>query len=87
MSDNASWTTNLTFTDSETFNTTFQTTETFNTTMDEVVQVTTSDHRKLTHRDAEAQHPIESITNLTPELSVRPSTALSNLDIQNILNA
>lgn len=85
MSDSATF--KMAFTESEAFNMTFKAEETFATEMTEVVQVTTSDHRELTHRDAAEQHPIESITNLTPELSVRPSTALSNLDIQNILNA
>ena len=66
---------------------TFDEDQTFETTMDEVVTVVTSDHRELTHRDAEEQHPISSITYLTPELSVRPSQAMSNQDIQNILNA
>ena len=73
--------------DSATFNMTFSEEETFKTEMSEVVKVTTSDHRELTHRDAEEQHPISSITYLTPELSVRPSQAMSNQDIQNILNA
>ena len=73
--------------DSATFNMTFSEEETFKTEMSEVVKVTTSDHRELTHRDAEEQHPISSITYLTPELNVRPSQAMSNMDIQNILNA
>ena len=87
MTDNASWQTNLTFTDSETFNTTFETTETFATTMDEVVQVTTSDHRKLTHRDAESQHPISAISNLSTELQNRvvAGNALTNTDIEELL--
>lgn len=46
----------------------------------------TSDHRLLQHRDAEGQHPISSITDLQQELSVRPSSPLTNQDIQNILN-
>lgn len=73
--------------DSATFNMTFSEEETFKTEMSEVVKVTTSDHRELTHRDADEQHPISSITYLTPELSIRPSQAMSNMDIQNILNA
>lgn len=44
-----------------------------------------TDHRLLEYRDASDQHPIESITNLEPELNWRPSTALSNSDIQSIL--
>ena len=55
--------------------------------MTQIVKVTISDHRELTHRDADEQHPINAITNLAPELTARPSTALSNTDIQNILNA
>lgn len=45
-----------------------------------------SDHTVLTGRDAENQHPIEAITNLEPELDFRPSSALTNEDIQLILN-
>lgn len=44
-----------------------------------------TDHGSLTGRDAPEQHPIEAITNLEPELNWRPSTALSNADIQAIL--
>lgn len=85
MNDSATF--NMTFSEDETFNAEMNAEEIFSTEMSEVVQVTTSDHRELTHRDAEEQHPISSITYLTPELNVRPSTALSNQDIQNILNA
>lgn len=73
--------------DSATFNMDFSADEIFQTQMTETVQITASDHRKLMYRDAEEQHPISSITYLTPELNVRPSTAMSNTDIQNILNA
>lgn len=85
MSDSATF--DMTFAADAAFNTSFSADETFTTEMTEVVTVTTSDHRELTHRDAEEQHPISSITYLTPELNVRPSTAMSNTDIQNILNA
>lgn len=82
----AEWTTALTFDQDETFSTTMNEAETFNTDMEQVVEVVTSDHRKLTHRDAEGQHPISSIINLDPELQARPSAALTNTDIQNILS-
>lgn len=83
--DKAVWTTALSFDDAEAFETSFEGAETFNTTMDQVVEVTTSDHRKLTHRDAAEQHPIGAITALEPELGVRPSSALTNSEIQDIL--
>ncbi len=44
------------------------------------------DHRMLEHRDALDQHPIGAVTNLEPELSQRPSMAITNTEIQNILN-
>ena len=75
-----------TFSDVENFKTVFTAEETFNTEMTQIVEVVTSDHRQLNHRDAVDQHPITSITNLIPELGVRPSTAMSNQDIQNILS-
>lgn len=83
----ADWTTNLTFSEDATFNTEFSGVETFDTTMDQVVQVITSDHRELNYRDADNQHPISAITDLSPELGVRPSSAMSNMDIQNIMNS
>ena len=45
-----------------------------------------NEHDRLIHRDYADQHPITAITQLTQELSVRPSESLSNMDIQNILN-
>lgn len=45
-----------------------------------------TDHRLLEHRDALDQHPIEAVTNLEPELSQRPSMAITNTEIQDILN-
>lgn len=72
--------------DNATFKMTFSVDETFQTKMTQIVEVVTSDHRQLNHRDAVDQHPITSITNLIPELGVRPSTAMSNQDIQNILS-
>lgn len=86
MPEPTEWRTDLTFDDDQTFEMEFENAETFDTTMDRIVEVVTSDHRELLHRDAAEQHPIESITYLEPELSVRPSTALNNQDIQNILN-
>ena len=72
----ADWTTTLEFDDDAQFDTEF----------DDYIEVVTSDHRDLTHRDAENQHPIGAIENLIPELGVRPSAALSNQDIQDILD-
>lgn len=46
----------------------------------------TKDHSSLFNRDKPGQHPIDAITRLTGELEVRPSEALNNQDIQNILN-
>ena len=48
--------------------------------------VDSNEHDRLIHRDYADQHPITAITQLTQELSVRPSESLSNMDIQNILN-
>lgn len=47
----------------------------------------TSDHRELTNRDAEGQHPIASITNLERELSKRltEDSAMSVVDIIKIM--
>ena len=83
---NTEWTTNLAFDEDASFNVTFEGAETFNTTMDEVVEVVTSDHRQLTHRDAEEQHPITAITYLATELSSRPSAPMTNQEILDILN-
>lgn len=46
----------------------------------------TYEHNRLIHRDYEDQHPIEAITQLLQELAARPTDALSNMDIQEILN-
>lgn len=81
----ADWTTNLTFDEEQTFSTTYDEKQTFDTTYDETVEVMTSDHTKLINRDVPEQHPINAITDLNPELGARPSTALSNQDILNIL--
>ena len=86
MPENTDFNTTMTFEESAAFDMTFSDVETFNTEMNEVVSVVTSDHRELTHRDAAEQHPITSITDLAPELGARPSTALSNQDILNILS-
>lgn len=48
--------------------------------------VTVEDHDLLLHRDFADQHPIEAITRLAQELAARPAEALSNMEIQNILN-
>ena len=44
------------------------------------------DHSMLKGRDSANQHPIEAITNLEAELDYRPGAALTNEDIQLILN-
>ena len=77
MTTPADWTTALTF----------DTDPTFDTTMDEVVEVSTSDHTKLKNRDAAEQHPISSITNLNTELDNRvvSGDTLSNLEIEQII--
>lgn len=83
---NGTFQVDLSFDDDSAFDANFSNgTETFETDMGEVTQVVTGDHRKLTYRDAADQHPIMAITNLAPELETRPSTAMSNQDIQNIL--
>lgn len=41
-----------------------------------------TDHRKLTHRDAEGQHPIEAIDNLREELEELQDEAISNTELQ-----
>ena len=43
-----------------------------------------SDHRKLTHRDAEGQHPIEAIDNLREELEELETDPLSSVEIDEI---
>lgn len=52
-------------------------------------QVTTgvSDHRQLTHRDAEGQHPINSISGLSEALDRigDPIEPLTNLDLEELL--
>lgn len=63
----------------------FEDTATFDTGFAEITKVVTSDHRELTHRDAQMQHPIDSITDLTGELDVRPDEYLTNIDIYEIL--
>lgn len=46
-----------------------------------------SDHRRLTNRDAENQHPIESITDLKKEISriPPPTEAITNSEIEEML--
>lgn len=88
MTDNATWTTALTFDEAENFNTAFQNeVQTFDTTMSEITEVVTSDHTKLTNRDAAQQHPITSITNLGEELNNRvvEGNALTNQEIEQII--
>ena len=43
------------------------------------------DHAKLFNRDADDAHPLSSITGLSGELNVRPATALTNMDIAQLL--
>lgn len=47
----------------------------------------TADHRLLTHRDAERQHPIEAIDGLEKELKKIPAPveALTNLELEELL--
>lgn len=73
--------------DSATFNMTFEADETFTTEMTQIVEVVTSDHRDLTHRDAADQHPIEAITNLETELGNRivAGNTLTNEEIEQII--
>ena len=78
---------NLEFTGDGTFQTQYGESDGFTTDFGSTQFVTTSDHRELTHRDADAQHPIGSITNLEGELEVRPDEYLSNIDIYEILNS
>lgn len=75
--------------DSATFNMAFSADETFQTEMTQIVEVVTSDHRDLLHRDAEDQHPIEAITNLDTQLQNRvvSGDSLTNEDIESILKA
>lgn len=47
----------------------------------------TRDHNVLINRDMEDQHPINAITRLNGELEARPAQALTNMDIQLILNS
>ena len=81
MATNAEWTTALNFGEDATFNTTFDDADTFDTTMDQIVEVTTSDHRQLTHRDAEEQHPISAITSLAPESIMTANTMMIGTSI------
>lgn len=46
-----------------------------------------SDHSVLTHRDDPDQHPIKAITNLQGELDVRTDVAITNFEIDAILNS
>lgn len=88
MTDNAAWTTTLTFDETEAFNTAFSTdAEIFDTTMNEAVEVVTSDHTKLINRDAAQQHPISAITNLNTELENRvvEGNTLTNQEIEEII--
>lgn len=50
------------------------------------VVVGIDDHTKLKNRDAEDQHPISAITKLKSTLDSKPSEALSNSDIEELLN-
>lgn len=87
MPSNTEWTIDLQFEESGQFETTFEEAETFNTTMDRIVEIVTSDHRKLQNRDAEDQHPIGAITNLAAELQVRTDAPISNLEIWTIIQS
>ena len=47
----------------------------------------TADHRLLTHRDAETQHPASAITGLAAELRriPPPTEAIPNLELEKLL--
>lgn len=47
----------------------------------------TTDHRQLSHRDAEGQHPIEAISGLEEEIKRIPAPieALTNLELEELL--
>lgn len=47
----------------------------------------TTDHRELSHRDAENQHPMSSIVGLTEEIKRIPAPieALTNLELEELL--
>lgn len=45
-----------------------------------------SDHSVLTHRDDPDQHPIKAITRLQEELAARTDRAMTNTEIDDILN-
>ena len=45
----------------------------------------TLDHRRLTHKSDADQHTIGSITDLQGELDVRPDSALTNMEIEELL--
>lgn len=51
------------------------------------IQSGTFDHDELVNRDLPDQHPIEAVTALEGELEMRPSQALTNMDIYAILNS
>lgn len=59
---------------------------TTNGSMSGTLSAVVSDHTILTGRDAPNQHPITSVTNLEPALSVLPSEAMTNADIQAIMS-
>ena len=66
---------------------TFEEDATFDTEWDQVVEVASKDHRQLTNRDANDQHPISAITKLADELNgkVESTDTISNLDILKII--
>lgn len=49
--------------------------------MGEVQQVTTSDHRELSHRDKPDQHPMSAITGLEDALDEVDTDTISNTEI------
>lgn len=85
MSDG--WRANLTFSDSANFDITGEEGNSFNTEMNQIVEIVTTDHRELLHRDAENQHPISSIKNLDVELGNRvvAGNVLTNEEIEYLL--
>lgn len=71
----------------QSFDAGFESESGFGVKFEAVQMVSTGDHRMLSNRDAPDQHPIAAIANLSNELSVRSSEAMTNIDIADILQA
>jgi len=54
--------------------------------VDDTITLTAeTDHRGLSHRDAENQHPISAISNLSTALESLETDAMTNIEIENLL--